>query len=238
MNSKQTNIKTSRAEVAYLSLRRAIIEQALAPGTKLPESEIGSAFDMSRTLVREVLSKLNNDGLVDIEKKRSATIASPSLAEAHEVFRVRRCLVREVVRIICQNWNKEMEAELVEHIALESESINEENHKLSIRLAGEFHILLAELTGNFLLKKYIKEVVSRCSLILALHARPHSSQCAVTEHRELVDAFLRGDVKNAIDLMDEHVGSVEKRAMISEQIESELDLGTVIKNYARQINGF
>ena len=189
-------------------------------------------------MIREVLSKLNNDGLIDIEKKRSATIASPSLTEAHEVFRVRRCLEREVVRIICQNWNKEMEAALVNHIALESESAKEENHRLSIRLAGEFHILLAELTRNFLLKKYIKEVVSRCSLILALHARPHSSQCAVTEHRDLVDAFSRGDDKNAIDLMDEHVGSVEKRAMISEHLDSDLDLGTVIKSYAKQINGF
>lgn len=237
MKKKETEIKKSRAEVAYLSLRRAIIEQALEPGTKLPESEIGSVFAMSRTLVREVLTSLKNDGLVDIEKMRSATVAHPSLAEAHEVFRVRKCLEREVVHEICHRWNNEIDKALKNHIKLENDSVKENNHKLSIRLAGEFHILLAELSGNFLLKKYINEVVSRCSLILALYARPHSSQCAVTEHRELVKVFSLKDVDRASELMDEHVGSVEQRAMISEDSPIKNDLGSVIKNYARQING-
>ena len=55
---KTSTDKKSRAEIAYLSLRRAIIEQTLEPGTKLPETEIGSAFEMSRTLAREVLAQL------------------------------------------------------------------------------------------------------------------------------------------------------------------------------------
>ena len=61
----------------------------------------------------------------------------------------------------------------------------------SIRLAGEFHILLAEMTGNAMLARYVNEVVSRCSLILAIYGRPHSSDCAVTEHRELIEALRR-----------------------------------------------
>jgi len=237
MKKKQTEIKQSRAEVAYLSLRRAIIEQALEPGTKLPESEIGSVFEMSRTLVREVLNSLKNDGLVNIEKMRSATVAHPSLVEAQEVFRVRKCLEREVVHEICHRWNDDIDKALNNHIKLENDAAKEDNHKLSIRLAGEFHILLAELSNNFLLKKYINEVVSRCSLILALYARPHSSECAVSEHRELVKVISLNDVDRACALMDEHVGLVEQRAMISEDLPVKHDLGSVIKNYARQING-
>jgi DNA-binding GntR family transcriptional regulator len=236
MKEKRAESKRSRAEVAYLSLRRAIIEQALEPGTKLPENEIGSVFEMSRTLVREVLTNLKNDGLVDIEKMRSATIARPSLTEAHEVFRVRKCLEREVVRQICQRWNNKMETALDKHIKLENAAVKEDNHRLSIRLAGEFHILLAELSGNFLLKKYVNEVVSRCSLILGLYARPHSSQCAVTEHRELIKIFSLDDVEKATELMDEHVGLVEQRALILEDSPVKLDVGSVIENYAKQIN--
>ena len=235
MPPKQPEKKKSRVEVAYLSLRQAIIEQALEPGTKLPEDAIGSSFEMSRTLAREVLTKLQYDGLVEIKRKRSATVARPSLTDAQEVFRVRRCLEREVVRQICKRWNDEMKEELEKLIQAEDQAVEANNSAVSIRLAGEFHILLAELSGNHLLKKYVDEVVSRCSLILALYARPHSSQCAVTEHRELVKAFSTDDIPRALELMDEHLGSVEQRAMIPGSSPTKRDLVEVIQSYAKQI---
>ena len=129
-----------------------------------------------------------------------------------------------------------MEEELENHIRAEDEAVETNNNALSIRLAGEFHIRLAELSGNNLLKKYVDEVVSRCSLILALHARPHSSQCAVTEHRELIKAFSSNDVPRALQLMDEHLRSVEQRAMIPEVSAVKLDLCDVIQKYAKQID--
>jgi FCD domain len=75
-------------------------------------------------------------------------------------------------------------------------------------------------------------VVSRCSLILALYGRPHSSECAVNEHREIIEALRRGDAKAAAELMDGHVGSVEARALIAEP---ELDLNAVLSRYAAGI---
>ena len=236
MPTNQSDKKKSRVEVAYLSLRQAIIEQALEPGTKLPEDAIGSSFEMSRTLAREVLIKLQYDGLVEVKRKRSATVARPSLTDAQEVFRVRRCLEREVVRQVCQRWNNEMKVGLEKHIQAEEQAVEANNSAVSIRLAGEFHILLAELSGNHLLKKYVDEVVSRCSLILALYARPHSSQCAVTEHRELVKAFSKNDIPRALELMDEHLGSVEQRAMIPGSSPAKRDLADVLQSYAKQIN--
>ena len=43
--------KFTRVDLACQALRQAIIEQALPPGTKLPEDEVGVRFGMSRTLV-------------------------------------------------------------------------------------------------------------------------------------------------------------------------------------------
>ena len=47
--------KSTRVDFACKALRQAIIEQALPPGTKLPEDELGARFGMSRTLVRAAL---------------------------------------------------------------------------------------------------------------------------------------------------------------------------------------
>ena len=48
----------SRSDAIYASLRRAILEQALKPGVKLPEDQIGETFGVSRTSARNALMRL------------------------------------------------------------------------------------------------------------------------------------------------------------------------------------
>ena len=74
----------------------------------------------------------------------------------------------------------------------EEERARGNDEPLSIRLATEFHILLAEMTGSPVLARYVSEVASRCGLILALYSRPHSSECAVSEHRAIIDGAREG----------------------------------------------
>ncbi|HJZ21979.1 MAG TPA: FCD domain-containing protein, partial [Bradyrhizobium sp.] len=103
--------------------------------------------------------------------------------------------------------------------------------RVSIRLAGEFHTRLGEMAGNALLARYLGEVVSRTSLILALYGRPHSADCAVSEHREIVAALRDRDADTAIAVMDHHLGSVEHRALLDQVRDGRFDLGAVLSRY-------
>ena len=174
--------KSTRVDFACQALRQAIIEQALPPGTKLPEDELGNRFAMSRTLVRAALAHLQSEGLVDAPPRRTATTAKPTLEEAKEVFEVRRTLEREVVRLVIARWRPEFGARLEGHVrARRRRRGGDGEARVSIRLAGEFHLRLGEMAGNALLRRYLeRSEVSRCSLILALYGRPHSARdCAV-----------------------------------------------------------
>ncbi len=206
------------------------MEQQLRPGTKLPEDEIGAAFGVSRTLVRQALARLNSDGLVDIGGKRTATVARPSLDEAKAIFEVRRCLERQVVQLVIARWRPEYGSQLEGHVR-EEMAANGTDAAVAIRLAGEFHLKLAEMAGNPLLLRYLTEVVSRCSLILAVYGRPHSSECAINEHHEIIEALRTGDEARAVAIMDEHVGSVEARALLKDRGAQE-PLGDVLARYA------
>jgi DNA-binding GntR family transcriptional regulator len=226
---------SARADIAYHALRQAIIEQALLPGAKLPEDQIGASFGMSRTLARSTLARLQAEGLVDARPKRTVTVARPSLEEAREVFGVRKALEREVVALVVERWRPEFGAELEGHVREEDAAKARHDDRVSIRLAGEFHIKLAAMAGNRILERYLSELVSRCSLILALYGRPHSSDCAVNEHSEIIAALRRRDALDAIRIMDEHVGSVEKRALLLDTTVAESDLGSVLSRYAGAI---
>lgn len=227
---------TDRADAVYQGLRRAIIEQALLPGDKLPEDAIGDSFGVSRTLVRSALTRLAGEGLVEQRRNRGAAVASPSLASARDIFDVRRQLEDLAIRRLAGRLTPAQAATLRRHVERERSAAGRDGPE-SIRLAGEFHILLAEMTGNALLVRYIGEVVSRCSLILALYARPHSSDCAVSEHARLIEALEAGRVEEARQLMEHHIGAVQERALIERAPEGEQRLRQVLADYAQTIRG-
>jgi DNA-binding GntR family transcriptional regulator len=222
----------SRADVAYLSLRQAIVEQALVPGTKLREDVLATHFAVSRTLIRAALARLANEGLIDTGNKRTATVARPSREEAKAVFEVRRCLEVEVVRLLIKNWQPGYVSLLEEHVRSEERSDNAGNPKLSLRVASEFHLLLAQLSGNALLERYVSEVVSRCSLILAVHGHEHSQECGIREHRELIAALSKRNVARAQQLMDEHLQSLEERALANRPASAPPDIAEILGRYS------
>jgi DNA-binding GntR family transcriptional regulator len=228
--------KSTRVDLACQALRQAIIEQALPPGTKLPEDELGARFGMSRTLVREALAQLQSEGLVDAPPRRTATTAKPTLDQAREIFETRRVLEREVVRLVIERWRPQFGAELEGHVRAEEAARQAGEAHVSIRLAGEFHTRLGAMAGNTLLSRYLGEVVSRCSLILALYGRPHSADCAVNEHREIVAALRAGYAEAAVKIMENHLGSVEQRALLDQDRDAGFDLGAVLSRYTEALD--
>jgi DNA-binding GntR family transcriptional regulator len=229
-NGKRAGRAGNLADHVYTSLRRAIIEQALKPGTKLPEDSVGSSFGVSRTVVRSAIVRLIAEGLVVQQPNMRATVASPSLEEGRAVFRVRRGLERMVIEELAGRLEPTQLARLRAHVASEEEARRHAEPE-SIRLAGEFHVLLAEFAGGELLTRYVNEVVSRSSLILAVYGRPHSSECAVNEHRTLIDALEKGKTDVAIRIMDEHLVAVATRGLLETDVKRERSLQDILSAY-------
>lgn len=222
----------SRTEAVHEALRQAIIEQRLTPGAKLPEDALGDAFGTSRTIAREALGRLAVEGLVELKPNRGASVANPSLDEGRDVFVVRRGLERTVAEALAGRLTPEAVAELRALVERER-AASGHNEAESIRLAGEFHLSLARLTDNALLIRYVTEVVSRCSLILAMYGRPHSAECGVSEHFAIIDALVEGDAARAATLMDEHLQHVASRALLEGKAGN--DLRDILAPYAARM---
>lgn len=224
---------TDRGAVIYKALWHAIIEQALQPGAKLPEDAIGEKFGASRTIVRAVLARLAAEGLVELRRNRGAAVATPSWTEARDIFDVRIGLERLVVARLAGSMTREQIKTLKAHVDAE-QAAQGGNMPLQIRLATAFHIKLAEMTGNPVLARYVSEVASRCGLILALYNRPHSPECAVSEHRDIITALAAGDVARATAIMDHHLDAVADRALISAHPAKERDIQDILAPYANE----
>jgi len=234
MTPLRTNQPADRAFQIYQALRRAIIEQALSPGAKLPEDAIGERFGASRTIVRSALGRLAAEGLVELRRNRGAAVATPAWEEARDTFDVRLGLERLVVSRLAGRLTPAEIKTLEAHLR-EEEKARDHDEQLSIRLATEFHILLAKMTGSAVLTRYVSEVSSRCGLILALYSRPHSSDCAVSEHRAVIAALVKGDAKRAGALMHEHLEAVASRALIVAKPAETREFRDVLAIYAEDV---
>ena len=226
---------TDRVGAICRALRQAIVERAVAPGDRLPEDALGERFGVSRTIARQALGQLAGEGLVELRRNRIAIVATPSWEEARDTFDIRIGLERLVVARLAGRLDAGQQAALHAHVDSE-EAARRGGELSSIRLATEFHLLLAQMTGSPVLERYVGELGYRCALILSLYSRPHSAECAVAEHRALIAALVAGDADHATALMDHHLDAVAERARITAAPPRDRDLLRLLAPYAQALN--
>lgn len=215
------------------AIRRAIIERALRPGDRLPEDTLGDRFGASRTIARQALAQLASEGLVDLRRNRIALVASPSFEDARDIFDIRIELERLVTRSLAGRIGPDEASELRALVEAENAARNGPPGT-SIRLATEFHVRLAEMTGKATLIRYVKEISYRAALSLSTFGRLHSSDCAVTEHLDLIDALERGDTDRAGELMVRHLEGVAERALLKAPADGTRDLMEILAPYVEE----
>uniref|UniRef100_UPI000D3C42D0 GntR family transcriptional regulator n=1 Tax=unclassified Variovorax TaxID=663243 RepID=UPI000D3C42D0 len=210
--------KNSSIESIANDIATAIVEKRLPPGTWLREEALGRVYSVSRTKVRAALLMLSKDKLIEMIPDKGAFVSQPSVQEAREVFAVRRILESEVVRLFVANARPRDYQVLEQHIKFERTALRQTTTTGTVRekLLGDFHVALAEATGNHTLAELVRELVARSSLIAMLYHSSNDPHCSSDEHAEFLRLCRKGDVAAAVSSMTEHL----------ERIEASLELGT------------
>jgi len=194
------------------SIRDAIVDRRLAPGTKLSEADVGALFNVSRTLVRAALQALAYEGLVNVEKNRGAFVAYPSPEEARQIFATRRLIepgiLREAAKHMGPSHLQHLRQLLMEEGRLMAER-GQTARRAEIKASGDFHLMLASMTGNAVMQRFMDELVARSSLVIALYGQSAISSCGHQEHHDIVTAIENGDLDRACHLMIHHIDHIE-----------------------------
>ena len=69
----------------YHSVFDSVMNQRIAPGTKLPEQALCELFSVNRATVRKVLQRLAHDHIVDLRPNRGAVVAAPTPEETRQI---------------------------------------------------------------------------------------------------------------------------------------------------------
>jgi len=202
----------------YQSVFTSVMSQRLTPGTKLPEAALCELFGVGRTVVQKALQKLAHEHIVELRPNRGAIVAMPTPEETREIFEARRSLESAVLALAVKNATKADLAKLRRQLKEEHVAMHDYAQTDWARLASAFHLRVAELCRNPILQRYLSELVSRCSLIVALHEPSGYAACEHDEHTSIVDFIEKGDAAGAIAAMEEHLLVLEQRIhLVSEK---------------------
>lgn len=198
-------------EAVYRAIHDAILEQRLPPGTKLTEETLAEVFAVSRTVIRKALLRLAYDEMAELRPNRGATVAQPTPEEARDVFETRRLIEAAVIVKAVRAATPAQLAALRALVEEEERTTQAGDRRGALRLSGDFHLRLAEIAGNAVYTAFLRRLISRTSLILALYEAPGTSACTFNEHRALIDAMAAGDEDGAANLMEHHLRDLERR---------------------------
>jgi DNA-binding GntR family transcriptional regulator len=208
-----TSGSLTRSEQVYAQLRRDILAGRLLPGSKLRFADLTQRYGCSTSVVREGLSRLAEQGLVQSEPQHGFHVTPLSLDDLEDLTEARCALEGMVLRLSVERGDIAWESEVVAaHHALDRLSMAVAGSPADVRddwttAHARFHSALLSACPNQRLRSLALTLRDAAELYRRW-SRPIGGDIdrdVRGEHRALADAALRGDAEEAVRLLEEHL---------------------------------
>ncbi len=206
---------SSRGEQTYRQLRDMILDGRLHKGDPVQELALSKRLKVSRTPVREAISRLLAEGLLSREPGQVPRVRETSIDDFIEILHVRRILEVEAAGLA---------AGRPDHAAIEKlrasvqQLMNSPQPKPSDHTSvdDEIHAGIAAMSGSRLLVNLIRDLRLK-TRFFGMERIPQRFKPGCEEHLALLDAIDRGDVAASQKAMRTHLDGV--RASIMESLQ-------------------
>lgn len=192
----------------YRSLKEAILNLDLEPGTPLVEATIAAQFGISKTPVREALAQLAGEGLVVTRPGRKSYVAGLSSESVREIYQVRLMLEPSVIRHVTPRLTDDDLAYLGELIERAAASLERDDRNEFATVSKRFHTFLIEQSKNRCLINIASGLLDqagrmRVAIYKTERAAAHHelSIRGVDNHRRILDALIARDADRAAAMM-------------------------------------
>ena len=201
------------ADAVYGRLRADILGGELLPGMKLKLDVLRERYDVSVNTLRETLSRLAADGLVEAEGQRGFTVVPASLVDLIDITETRRLLECHAAKLSVERADLEWESRLVaayHKLSKAEELVAKEGSKHADQLEKynrEFHIaLISGCNSRWLL--HFHRMMYDQSLryrMLAFRVKDFPRDQSRREHKQILNAALARDVVALVAVLGTHI---------------------------------
>jgi len=206
MRSSARPPRPNAAQRAYDFAKWAILNAVYPAGEVITVNALAREIGLSRTPVREALLRLEAEGLVRVEPRRGAVVASFSPQEVEDVLEA---------RILVENYTAARSFESREKFLSELLQVHEETKRrrreqdtAGFTAADRlFHEIIVDGAGNEVLSEMYRSLRERQTLFTStmVRGRADRMEAAIAEHDRIIEK-LQGDDEDAfIEVVNSHL---------------------------------
>ncbi len=195
--------ETSATRAAYLSLREMILVGKLSAGEKLKIEQLRTLLNVGASPVREALSLLTSDMLVERIDQRGFRAAPVSIANFEEILTLRSALedmaLRQSIARATSDWEERLVLSHHKMKRLTGTETFEDAHK-------SFHMTLLSNAHSPMLERYCSQLydLNIRYRYLAAGGASYESRDVAAEHEDIFEAAVRGDAEGASTALLSH----------------------------------
>jgi DNA-binding GntR family transcriptional regulator len=192
-------------------LRDAILHGEYAPRQRLIETELMQRYRTTRFVLRNALTRLAADGLVELQPNRGARVREITAAEAIEITEIRRAVESLVAARAAQRVTDEGIAELGALAEAMTAAVAQMDMLRYSELNAELHATVRRIADHGAAAKIIAQMhgqLVRHQFRLAL--MPGRPSVSLPEHLAIIDAIRARNPAAAEQAMSAHLDSVLK----------------------------
>lgn len=209
---------TTRSESVVVRLRNMILAGQFPAGFHLQEVPLAEQMGVSRTPIREAMTMLAKEGLLEPGPKRGYKIRTFSIADILEAYEVRGVLEGLVCRLLAERGLAESEIRKLRDCLdlgdqmLERGMFGDADQEPWLEMNNTFHSTLVSAAGNSMLRSFVEQS-QRVPMSSARHVHWYKldkknfelARRAHQDHHEIVDAIVKRQSARAEARMREHI---------------------------------
>ena len=198
-------------DAIYEEIKSQIINLDLLPGTKVKEEDLAKEFNISRTPIRGVISRLVKDSLLEVKPQKGTYVSKIDLSKINDYIYVRKSVEMQMISKICNVITDEQIKELEEILVKQHEIIQMEpsiaKSKMFFHNDNLFHATMfkfASLEGVWKIIHTNAIPLNRPRIMANLRSNPQVEKI-YEQHKQMVEYLKSKDEKGAINALEYHL---------------------------------
>jgi len=217
-------------EKAYKAIKDSIMRNDLLPGQPLSIDELARSLGVSPTPVREALTRLSGDGLVERARNKIACVAEITEDDVHQTYEVRKLLEPYAASLLAErlsiNPNLEEslreikeEAEGIQEILATTVPLTSSQYEAYLEIDLRLQEVIVEALGNSLLGNIFSLVGNhslRIRSFVEAAIEPSGSEVLHNineEHLAIIEALLGRDPERTQETAKQHLNNAQERTL-------------------------
>lgn len=201
---KISALRRERGSGVFNTLREMAISYQLRPGERLSEIELAARLGVSRTPVREALTRLVTEGFL-VPCTRGYMRRPLDVQEALDLYEARMAVERECLRLALARAEDAQIEEALAFLERSRQVPAATPVRELVELDEAFHQRIAAMAGNGELVRMLQSLNERIRFLRWIAMEKVGRDSTQREHGRILDALRRRDAAAATRLMDEHI---------------------------------